>query len=289
MDDLSLDKNVEDVNTVNFSSFLCKNCNTIFFSDLDSFECINCGSNMIINDSTNIDKDYSFLSFNVSVDEASKVYRKNVCSNLFLKRQFESKKIIKSMKIVYIPSMLCDCLNRGKVSFEGRKKDEHNSLYERVFDVNCEYQKVLVSLYSKVDSNILDAISSFEYDDEINFNDINSTSFFASDTSLPEKNNSLKKITYKSTLKMIKDFLKYKTIKLKSNNLECEILKYKKVYIPVYIISRKKGNNYIKFVMNGQNGRYYLDYNLCKTKIIIFSIILFIFIFFSVYLLAILF
>ena len=34
--------------------------------------------------------------------------------------------------------------------------------------------------------------------------------------------------TYKSTLKMIKDFLKYKTIKLKSNNLECEILKYKK-------------------------------------------------------------
>lgn len=276
------------------SSYRCGKCNAFF--SLDSSEkasnCIFCGNPNLSSENLTLEQDYYIVPFIKTRETAIKNYKRIVMCNPFIPLCFKKKSIIQSMKKVYIPGYLLDVHAAGKILFyavdEGKGKEKEQQKFEVLFDTNFDYSKVLVNQSSLISLSLFEMIfseknpSMRDYDSDL----LKDIYVVQPDLSAEDISNQLRERIMKKCVKTVKNNVHHQLKKLQQNDIAVSSNDVRKVLFPVYFLSVSyKDKNYY-YLMNGANGKNYLEPCYGKLEIAFVSIIIFVFVFLISYLIV---
>ena len=274
-----------------FKKYTCTECKTSYFCSGDSKKCIYCdGECSVGKDEFDTDEVY-YLSFEKSIDDAIKEYKKSIRGNIFLSFAFRKKNLIDNIKKVYFPALLVNCNAKGKIVFYAADNDRTKKKllkYEVGNTINVEYENIIFPLYSKFNSQNISVINEYDYSSASLFDsglkDNKDLSFINSDISNGDDVISLE--VNKQAVNLVRERIKHDLRKVKSNDIDVKITSKMKILLPAYILNiNNKDKNYL-FFMNGQNGKSFMERELSKINIIVVSVIIFLLIFISIFLIV---
>ena len=256
-------------------------------------KCVYCDGNCEKSEA-NLNMVMYYLPFNKSIDDAIRDYKKKIRFKVFVPFAFRKRSKIKSIRKVYVPILIRSVKVNGKISFfgaDGEKKGKEEQLkkYEVGYDINLDFDNILISLYSKIDDKIEKIVDSNEnYNNLSLFNDsiLSDSSCIISDYDENGIDNKINNIVSKCSIGMVRDSIKHDLKKLKENNLVVQNSSEQRILLPVYFLNVKLKDQDHFYLMNAYNGNSYIELSISKVSIIIFSIVIFGLIFAIVFLIA---
>ncbi len=265
----------------NVNSYTCNDCKCVFSSNQGETRCIMCnGTNL-----TNNEVDFStskFIPFYRTIDNAIDDYKYKT-RNVMIPMVFKNKKVINSIKKVYLPAYLVNANVKGQVRFFGADKISRTDTrkYELTYDSNFDFNNVLVNGYSKLSDEVFNSICTYQYDKEVPYTDdlLNNTFAISYDLVPLEVSNKINNRVMRHCLSVIRGNIQHTLKKLHKNDMDVQIKDNRKIYVPVYILNVEYNNKNHIYIMNGQTGDSYIETDLSIVSIIVFSLILFIIVF----------
>ena len=273
---------------IEFKTYMCQNCSSIFTVPISvkNASCVFCSSKKA-DGINNIDySDYSILPFVDSLGDAKRKYRKKIKYNYLLPMVFRSRKTISNMKRIYLPCMLYDVKVTGKISFYGADKvrgvkNSPMQTFDSSYDINIQYDNVLLCAFDKVKDEMLCEINDFilsslkDYDP----NEMSNLYLVPVNEYVDQNTEGITERVRNNVLNIVRDNVNHELRKLNKDESKIEVTSVKKVFVPVYLLNIiYKDNNYI-FLMNGQTGTSTIDLTTSKLSLALFSLIVFIIVF----------
>lgn len=252
--------------------YLCPNCGTVFGRVQEKVKCIHCGSSKALVCEHRGFMDYKIISFEKTIEEAKKEYKKRVMFNPLMKFSLKTDNFINEMRQIYIPCTLYNIKVSGIISFVGVETD--NKKYDIGYDTNSSY-KLLMSSLTEIDNKIVTTINNYSFDNCILFD-----SSLIKDGIIIGNNNDnsediLKKVE-QHIINIIKQDINYSKKKVKDNNLKIEIISQDYFLLPVYYLPLNSKGNKNMFLMNGQTSKTYCHPAISLFNTVLFTIIVFV-------------
>ena len=277
----------------NMTVFECPLCKTTFMNSNKDSKCLFCG-----NESNIVDKDSNmvnifYLPFNKTLDEAKDDYKRKIRFNFFIPFAYRSKDHINNIKKVYVPALLRSVKANGNVVFyaadtEKKGKEEELRKYEVGYDVGFDFDNILLSLYSKLDSAKFSVLGEYDYSMLSLYNDgiISDCDCVMSDLEDNLVDEKISNNISRCCVGMVREQINHELKKIKQNDISMETVSEQKILIPVYLVNVNYNNKDNLYVMNAQSGNSSIEYELSIANIVIFSIVVFCLIFALVFLIA---
>ncbi len=280
---------MNDEKVTSFISYHCNLCNTDFLASdkMSSVSCAYCGGkNVVKNDSMMNYKDYFFLPFVYTLNDAKKDYKSKILFNPLVPIAFRKKKVLRSIKKVYLPCILYEAKTTGNISFLGTDKIKNvhtlpKQTFEVGFSTSIEFNNILICSFSKLKDDMLCSISPFNYSVQ---NSWDQTSL--KDVYLLYDDEDFDSITSKvfedvsnHSVNIVRTNVNHELKKVHKNDLKVELSTAKKVFVPIYLLNVKYKNQFYTYVMNGHLGTSTIDLTSSKLNIFIFGLLLFIILF----------
>ena len=268
------------------TKYHCGDCGCDF-NGTNIEECIYCYGKNIVN-SEDTDKDIKVIPFNKNIEDAISDYKKKVKFNPLVPLIFKNKNTINSIKKVYIPVFLSNVKVSGNVEFIGGEKKKPNvEKYDVINSVNFDYSNVLLNVSTKINDDNLNYIGDY------NFNNIQDSKLseikdvlLKSDTQVNDIAEKSRQSISKHSMGIVRSSINHTLKKLRNDNTIINFNNTKELYIPVYLLNVKYKNNNYQYIMNGENGKSKFNIVYGKLNIILFSILIFCFVFLISYLIA---
>lgn len=264
----------------------CQNCNTSFYCFSNDDICFYCGEKCDISNEYNNMENMFYLPFDKSIDDAKTIYKKYIRFKVLIPIIFRRKSTINNLKKVYIPSVIKDCNINGSIIFYAADKANKDTLtkYEVCHNINVDFDNVLLSLSSKFDNEKIFVMNNYNFDNlkEFSRDDINDSFCIIADIDNNSSNERINLFLNKYVIGLVRDDIRHNLKKVKDNATKIEVKSEKTVLLPAYVLNVKDNICFI----NAQNGEIFVNYNIEKKYICIFSILCFALIFVLVFLLA---
>lgn len=288
-DDMLDDENI--VFDVKLQEHRCSVCGNIFNSKNKLDKCLFCRSENLI--SNQCGGDYSstyIIPFMKNKEDAIKDYKKKVMTNPLIPMVFKNKNTVLSCSKVYLVGSLCDLHVGGKTIFIGIDSSNRNgqSKYEILNTVNFDYNNILVCDNSKIDESSFSEICDYNYSNLKAFDTsyLNDSVVMIGDLEDKEISTKVSNLVMRTSLNVIRDNIKHDTKKLGQNGLILDNFNRKRVLVPMYILNVKYDNKNYLYLMNGENGKSVINVTFGKIELVIFSLLIFGFIFLIAFLIA---
>ena len=286
----NLHRQIEEEDSL-FKKYTCMKCKSSYFCSGNSRKCVYCDGECSVEDDKFDTNQVYYLSFEKSIEDAIKEYKKLIRGKIFIPLVFRKKKLIDNIKKIYFPALLVNCNAKGSIVFYAADNDRTKRKllkYEVGNTVNIEYENVIIPLYSKFYSKNISVINEYDHSSVSLFDsglkDNNDLFFVNSDVS--NGDDLISSEVSKQAVSLVRERIKHNLRKVKSNDIDVEITSQKKILLPAYVLNiMNKDKNYL-FYMNGQNGKSFIDNVVSKVNIIVFSIIIFFLIFVSLFLIV---
>lgn len=276
----------------NLIFYSCQRCNIDFqLDDLENKKCIYCGNELTPTNKFIFAKKY--IPFEISKDEAIKNYKKCVMFNPFLSLKYKMQKKINNMDGYYIPITAFDFSVEGNVLFNAMDtkswsdkeyKYKEINKYTNNFKATGDIENVYVSRSNKINEEIFSylepydftKVQDFLYEKKENYNIQNSNIVedLAEEEAKSKVNNEI--------VKYMRNFIDHQKKSVSENSLNIKMSHNYLIYIPIWIFN--VDNNLV--FMNGQTGKIYLEKEIKISKIILYSIAVFILLFILSFLIA---
>lgn len=276
----------QEVSNEKLHGYSCPSCMNKFKSSEIIMNCPYCGSLVSGCDIDNITYD-GIIPFSVSLDAATKAYKKKVLFNPLLPLVFKSKKTIASIKPLYLSARICNSNISGDILFLGGNKTSKNQKLSTIQKVelsytsNFDYNNVYINTCSKIDDSFLNTVNDYNYSMVNDFNEDNcgNTPIIISDIDNNEVRDKLNKRTMNHALIIIRDNIQYGLKKLVENKMTITDKGSINICVPVYLLNIKYKDKIYTYIMNGQNGNSNLMVTIGILETCIFAFILFTLIF----------
>lgn len=277
----------------NCYNYLCRDCGTKFMNTSGDNVCAFCGSRNVNNCNVQDDSGLYYLPFSKNINDAVSDYSKKLRFNILIPFSFKKKSTYSRIKKVYLPVTVYDSKVSGDISFYGGDKNRVNRgvetrKYEVGYNVNLDYNNVLVSRLSKINEDIFSDVLDYNFDGLAEFSNelMNEATEIVCDLDDDASRNKNQNKLMKSAISKTKENMVHELKKLKSNEMQVNVVNEKKVLVPVFLLGIKyRGKDYI-YMMNGQNGNSSIDLEVGIINIIMISILVFLFVFGITYLIA---
>ena len=258
----------------------CKKCHSKFIikeyrKDIYCPYCLSDEFDIKQNDNE-IDIKY-ILPFEKNRDDAIRILLHNYKNKHFLPEIYRNKGIINRIIGLYIPVGLYDVDINFSINLKGKVKKN---------GVSKEYniERIGEATYNNIpiNSNILkNSLKIFDYSfkDIKNYDSSYLTGYMTNIVNLKynDPENIVDENIIADTLNKIKkDIKNYDDIDITSKKINISKVDLKKCFIPIWILTVNVNNKVYSVLINGQNGKTFIDYPCDKIKIIILFIILFI-------------
>ena len=274
-----------------FRKYTCTKCKTSYFCSGDSKNCIYCDSECSVDDDKFDTDQVYYLSFEKSIDDALKEYKKTIRRKIFIPFAFRKRYLIDNIRKIYFPALLMNCNAKGKIVFYAADNDRTKKKllkYEVGNTINAEYENIIFPLYSNFYSKNISVMNEYDYSSVSLFDsglkDNKDLFFVNSDINNSDDIVSLE--VNKQAVSLVRERIKHDLRKVKSNDIDVQITSQMKVLLPAYILNINNRNKNYLFFMNGQNGKSFMESELSRANIIVVSIILFLLIFISLFLIV---
>ena len=262
-------------------TYHCNMCDTTFSAPkgILNISCAYCGSK----NASQVDafdySGYQTLPFVYTMNDAKSEYQKKVRLNPLLPKVFRSKKTTISIKKLYLPCLLYNANTAGKVSFLGADKIKNiqnipKQTFETQFDINIDYNNILVCGFSKIPDDLLGSVSGFNYSVLENYNENSIKDVYLVPFDEDEKaiTTDLDDKIMKCSLGIARTNVEHQLKKLKDNKIKIGNNTLQKVLVPVYFLKIPYQNKDYLFLMNAHSGEISMDTVSSKKSLIIFTI-----------------
>ena len=278
---------IEEVEEKSAKYYICSKCGSSFYSNsLDN--CIYCGEKCNVSEKKFSMINVFYLPFEKTMDDVKKEYKRFIRFKFFAPFSLRSKRLLNGINKVYIPALIKNCNINGCILFYAADNGKDNNLirYEVGHKVNLDFENLFLSLYSKIDQEMIPTMSDYDFNKLTLFSDSNIED---SNCIIPDIDDNASKAKINGLLNryvvgLVRDDINHNLKKVKENNTVVDVKSFQKILLPAYIIntSNKDGICFI----NGQSGKVYMNYDVSIKNVIIFSIICFVLIFILVFLFA---
>lgn len=269
---------------------VCSKCGCSFFNKNDDRVCLYCGEECEISDKEINMANIYYLPFDKSLDDVKDIYKKYIKLKLFAPFACRKKEVYENIKKVYIPALLRNCNVNGEIIFYAADKGNGDNLvkYEVGHKVNVDFDNIFISLYSKIDNDTYPVLSDYEYSRLTLYSnrELSDSDCIISDMNEDEINEKLNNLINKYVVGLVRDNINHNKKKIKENNSIIDVKSEQKVLLPAYLINIKNRDKNIIGLINAQNGKISMNYDIDIINVVIFSIILFVLIFGLVFLIA---
>ena len=271
--------------------YRCPKCDAVLTFDKDKYMCEYCKSEYNPEYFNGAIKPEYIIPFKVSKNKAIKIYNSNIKSESLTPAIFKKKKVISTIKGVYVPCYLYSIDSTGVVEYEGSKVSTWKSkginykktdVHKIIRGGNISLKDMPIIMCNDIKVSIFDKIEPFDYSKLETFNDSYLFKYKAykydkvKEKMLDDIQSKTKEAFREVTSKDIKD---YKDIKDKDNMINIYNPKRKYILVPVWILNINYKRKKYTYIINGQTGKFYGDIPIDKKKIIYIWILLFVFIF----------
>lgn len=284
------DEREDVVEKIGLIKYHCSNCNASFFtSGKNTFNnCILCNSSELEKEDFSVNKSIKIIPFKKEYKDAVADYNKKVKINPLVPMEFKKKKNFATLQKIYVPTLITNISMSGDIEFIGAEKGNtykdtvlENKKYDIVQKVDFNYNDVLLKISSKVDDDIFNIISNYDY---FNIVDIDSDYFDDSyylneDISLNDISKNGKENIINHAMKLIRNNVKHSMKKVKKDSTIVKFENTRELLVPVYLLKVNYKNKDYTYIMNGESGKSYINLPISTINIVIVSVVLFILIF----------
>ena len=274
-----------------YISYKCESCGAEIIADKDTSAtfCIYCGNTAILKSKLSgkflPDK---IIPFKTEKEQAIEAFKSLSRHRPFVPRDFTRESNIEKIRGVYIPFWLYDIKVTGDITMDckvidtWRRGDTHytkTSTFLAKRGGEIKFSLVPVDGSTKFDNAVMNTIEPFKYDELIDYNHAYLSGFYAEkyDTEGEEIFNEASGRAINTAREFLREDTskRYTTKIITSDSLKSNQEKREYALLPVWMVNvRYKGENHI-FAMNGQTGEFIGNIPLDKTKVVIYSILIF--------------
>ncbi|MBR3211407.1 MAG: hypothetical protein IKF71_05685 [Bacilli bacterium] len=271
-------------NIIGFHTYVCSTCHTAFSSfQPDLTTCIFCGKNSITQGETKYYYDTSSLPFQISLEDAFAIYKKQIRHDYLLPFSFRGKRIMKKIQKVYLPCSLYNLSVEGSIAFYGadtisKVKNAPKQVFECMYSTHFDYLNLLTSDYSRINDVPVSNINDYDFSQLVDFNPeiIKDCCLIASDVEKTEVTEKVQERAIKNCVNIVRGNVGHELKKLSNNHLVVGVSSAKSIFIPIYFINfRYKGQEYL-FLVNGQTGNVIVDLPTSKGNLVLLFLVCFI-------------
>ncbi len=270
------------------SSFLSDSADNSHIENMSSYNCSNCGGEIIAEDTLvatfcpyckspsiiksklqgEFNPDY-ILPFTISEQESREIYQKYIKKKLFAPREFVNKNVIDEIKGIYAPFWLFDVDIKGDITGEGiiitRWSDEdYDYVKKDYYDFERAgenyYSKIPVDSATKMDDELMRYIEPYDYSTMRKFSMDYMSGFFAErfDVPISECQPVAEERAEEFFTARLMDTVDMYDIKsLDAKNFNIRDTKNSYAMLPVYYIANNYKGEMCDFMINGQTGKVY--------------------------------
>ncbi len=279
----------------NVTEYNCKQCGVVFEtskSNVDS--CIICGNQYIDSDEGQEIVNMKMLPFVKTEEDVIRDLKKKVGINPVVPWAFKSKKNISNIQKVFLPALLVNLKQEGRVVFfggekqkvirEGRRSTEIKK-YEIYYNVHFDYKDVFLNHSTKISARLFSNICNYDCSQIVDFDydSLRDTYYILGDVSATKIGNMERDRVAKCSLGRIRDRIQYPLKKLKSDDSKMEFYDSIQVLLPVYVVNINYRKKIYTYYMNGQTGESYVRIPTGTFEMILFGLIIWIILFIITY------
>ncbi len=286
-------------NKMSVYTYKCEKCLVSYgsFKDIDSLICPLCGSSSITKKEDYEKRKLYYIPFYKTEEDAYKTFQEKIKLNPLIPFPFKQKKTFENIKKIYLPAFLLDAEQKGVVSFlggekevtkSGKEKNVETKKYDVVHSVHLHYNGVLLNVSNKINDNIFKEVCNYDsslfrlLEKQGDLDDI----YIIPDDDIQDIAKRGRERISNNTLNLVRNNVFHPLKKLLDDNTTISFENTKQVLLPVYYIIIPYRNKEYHFVMNGNNGKSYVEITMGLVNLIVFSILVFIIIFILGYCIA---
>lgn len=284
----------EDENDVNYVEYHCSNCGAEIIADEQTAAtfCLYCGNTAILkNKLLGEFKPNKIIPFAKDKEEAVKAFMGLSKGRPFMPKSFNSKKNIEKITGLYVPFWLFNVNTGGSVNAVGTRVTHWSagnthytktSYYDLIRKGTMQFRQIPVDGSTRFDDDLMNSLEPFYFNRLEEYNHAYLSGFLA------EKYDVVEDDAYKFAEKraiesaeniMVNSMVNFDTKRVTERTISSNKASTEYVLLPVWMVNVKYGDKYYTFAMNGQTGEIVGDIPLNKTKVVLWSIGLFLIIF----------
>lgn len=275
-------------------------------SELDSYNCKNCGAELITDGTTSATfclyckspsvikarftgkfKPKLVIPFKLTQNEAEELYKTWIKKRFFTPDLFKAKETIEEIKGIYAPFWMYDTLMKGYIEGEGTTistwtTGDYNytrtKYYRVVREGTVSYNKVPVDASIKLDDELMHKIEPFDYNDMVPFNMQFMSGFLAERydvESTDAQKTMIERVIKYTKQKFNGSVTGYSSFSPSQQSFKPEKIESEYVLMPIYLLINKFNDNSHVFIVNGQTGKVVGDAPISRKKQAIFTAISF--------------
>ena len=281
------------------TQYICHECNASFCTSMRArvYNCVVCGSPSLTMDDYVESRTVKYIPFKKSDKDASRTFRRKTFWNPLVPFSFKFLKVKKHIQKVFLPAYLTDVNHNGIVVFIGGDKEKtiHNNRkcteikkYEVNQSINVDYKNVLLGVYSKINDKVFSNICAYDYRNLNEFNSrVVSDSFYVlGDSTITDVGDRGRNKIIKHSFSIARGNVRHTLKKLSKDQTTVVFQNTIEVLVPVYILTIQYRKKKYSFMMNGENGKSYVELPIGILSTCIFSIVITAIVFYITYLIA---
>lgn len=272
-ENMELDENVEEI----------KKEQQEFEEHTNLYSCPNCGAEIISEDTTSATfcyychnpvilsgrlsgsyKPNKIIAFNVTKEEAEKLFKEWCKKKWFLPNDFKSNQQLEKMTGIYVPFWIADCDVKANVNALGKKnrswisgdyKYTETKEYSVVRRASIVMEGIPADGSSKFDDKLMEAIEPFDYNDIKNFSMSFLSGFFADkyDVEKADVFPRIKNRAVDGSDRLMRSTMNgYSSISVTNSDINILKTDWKYMLLPVWFMSFKYNEKTYLFAINGQ-------------------------------------
>ena len=267
--DVEKEEKKEKHSEISLRRYTCKQCGVVFdTSKKDVDVCVLCGEQSLDSEDCTEERSLQMFPFVKTEGDVEHDLRKKTWWNPLIPWAFKNKKNYSKIQKVYLPAILTNMKQDGRIVFLGGdrqtvirdgKRTNEIKKYEIYYLVNFDYKNIFLNHSTKISGKLFSNICNYDYDllEEFDSTTLKDAVCVLGDVSATEIGDKERERVAKYSLLKVRNQVNHNLKKLKNDDTKIEFYDAKEVLLPVYIVTisyRKKNYTYY---MNGQNGDSY--------------------------------
>ena len=284
----------EDVKDINYVQYHCSNCGAEIIADEQTAAtfCLYCGNTAILKNKLSGEfKPSKIIPFSKDKESAVKAFVGLSKGRPFMPKSFNSKKNIEKITGLYVPFWLFNVNTGGKVSAVGTKVTHWSagnthytktSYYDLIRKGTMKFNQIPVDGSTRFNDDLMNSLEPFYYNRLEEYNHAYLSGFLAEKYDVEESTaytSAEKRAIQSSENIMLNSMVNYNTKRVTEKTISANKASSEYVLLPVWMVNVKYGNTYHTFAMNGQTGEIVGNIPLNKTKVVLWSIGIFLLVF----------
>ena len=281
------------------TQYICHECNASFCTTMRAriYDCVVCGSPSLTMDDYVESRTMKYVPFKKSIKDARRTFRRKTFWNPLVPFSFKLPRVKKNIQKVFLPAYLTDVNHNGVVVYIGGDKEKvvrnHRKCteikkYEVNQSINVDYKNLLLGVFSKINDKVFSNICVYDYRLLSNFDSraISDSFYVLGDCTITDVGEKGRNKVIRHSFSIARSNIRHTLKKLSKDQTTVVFQNTLEILVPVYIVTVQYRKKKYTFMMNGENGKSYVELPIGILSTCIFSIIITAIVFGIAYLIA---